>query len=160
MNKTAIISECGTYRYRLGRRWGEGRALVFVMLNPSTADDKDDDPTIRRCVHFTEAHGYRALEVVNLFAFRATKPAELKKAGYPIGPENDTHIRQAIHEGSTLGVCCAWGSNATRLSRPTQVLSIIRQLGRMPFALAFDQHGTPRHPLMLRNDCRMTPVCN
>src|SRR5689334_20041621 len=72
--KSAVLSPCGLYRYRLTRRWGDGPALLFVMLNPSTADATEDDPTIRRCTGFAKREGMPAIEVVNLFAWRATDP--------------------------------------------------------------------------------------
>ena len=95
--KQAVLSDCGTYRYRLWRKWGCGSPLLFVMLNPSTADAEVDDATIRRCLGFADAHGFGELEVVNLYAYRATDPADLKRAGYPVGPDNDAHIEDAMH---------------------------------------------------------------
>src|SRR5437870_4841901 len=109
---SAVISPCGKFRYRLTRQWGEGAALPFVMLNPSTADAEQDDPTIRKCVGFAKRMGYDGIEVVNLYAYRATKPADLKKAGYPRGPENDRHIEAALVESHANSVICAWGVNA------------------------------------------------
>lgn len=156
MEKTATISECGKYRYRLGRRWGDGRPLVFVMLNPSTADASDDDPTIRRCIGFARSHGYNAIDVVNLYAWRATDPRDLKAAGYPVGPDNDKHIIEAVMAGGQ--VCCAWGSRAAGLSRPDEVLRMVRRLCSTPQALAFDSRGIPRHPLMLASDCTLQPI--
>src|SRR5262249_14212908 len=97
VRRAAVISDCGRYRYSLTRRWGdaaEPRAL-FVMLNPSTADAEQDDPTIRRCIGFAKAWGMGSLEVVNLYALRATDPAALLSAPDPIGPKNDTMITSA-----------------------------------------------------------------
>jgi len=96
--RTATLSPCGRYRYRLGRRWAQHRLslpLLFVMLNPSTADAEQDDATIRRCTTFAVAHGFDAMEVVNLFAFRATDPADLWRAADPVGPDADRHIAEA-----------------------------------------------------------------
>ncbi|MFD3920195.1 DUF1643 domain-containing protein [Streptomyces sp. NPDC058595] len=97
MIRTALISDCGRYRYRLTRTWGPGPAAVMVMLNPSTADGTQDDPTVRRCVTFADAWGCGGLIVVNLYAWRATKRAELKLAPDPVGPDNDAHLRTARH---------------------------------------------------------------
>src|SRR5437868_12651695 len=77
---SAVISPCGKFRYRLTRQWGEGAALPFVMLNPSTADAEQDDPTIRKCVGFAKRMGYDGIEVVNLYAYRATKPTQDRKS--------------------------------------------------------------------------------
>ena len=151
--KSAVLSACGKFRYRLGRRWGDGRPLAFVMLNPSTADADLDDPTIRRCIGFARSHDFDAIDVVNLFAYRATKPADLKAAGYPVGDENDDHIARAA--SSAGAVCCAWGSNARMLVRQSEVIVMLRALCR-PMALGLDSHGVPRHPLMLPNSARLT----
>jgi len=155
---SAVISPCGKFRYRLTRQWGEGAALPFVMLNPSTADAEQDDPTIRKCVGFAKRMGYDGIEVVNLYAYRATKPADLKKAGYPRGPENDRHIEAALVESHANSVICAWGVNARGLSRPTEVLEIIRRTGMRPTALKLTDDGIPCHPLMLAYDCRQVTL--
>lgn len=157
MKKHAILSPCGRYRYRLWRKWGEGSPLLFVMFNPSTADADVDDATIRRCIKFTQSHGYGELEVVNLFAYRATHPQDLRRAGYPVGPDNDLHISAAVHESAA--VCVAWGSNAAGLERPGIVLQHLRKVVRPDslFCLAVTRRGYPQHPLMLSSSCRLTP---
>lgn len=153
---TAIISDCGKFRYRLGRRWAEGgKALVFVMLNPSTADAEQDDATIRRCIRFAKAHDYNALEVVNLYAYRATKPADLRKAGYPVGTENDRHIAEVA--GAAGAVCVAWGVNVAGLERPQIVLPMLYRLGPPVMCLQITRSGYPSHPLMLPSSCRLQP---
>ena len=93
MDRTALFSPCRTFRYRLGRRWSDGPVLAFIMLNPSCADEHIDDPSVRRCIGFAQRRGYGGLEMVNLYAFLATDPAELRRAGYPIGPDNDQRMR-------------------------------------------------------------------
>ena len=82
MDRTALFSPCRTFRYRLGRRWSDGPVLAFIMLNPSCADEHVDDPSVRRCIGFAHRLGYGGLQVVNLYAFLATDPAELRRAGY------------------------------------------------------------------------------
>jgi hypothetical protein len=149
----ATLSECGTFRYRLSRRWGTGPTLLFVMLNPSTADAEVDDATIRRCIGFAQAHDFGALEVVNLYAFRATKPADLRAAGYPVGPENDAHIARAV--AGCTEVCVAWGANAAGMSRPAEVLALLASLGAAPKCLGVTRGGQPAHPLMLPKTCRL-----
>ena len=99
----------GHYRYMLGRQWGAPPFLLWMMLNPSTADATEDDPTIRRCSGFAKHWGFGGLVVVNLFAFRATNPADLRAAEQPIGPENDRHLVNAAR--SCPRVVAAWGAS-------------------------------------------------
>lgn len=155
MIRTATISPCGQFRYRLGRRWSEGRTLLFVMLNPSTADAEVDDRTIVRCIGFAQAEEFGALEVVNLFAFRTPKPAALKAAGYPVGPDNDAHIKAEARAADT--VCLAWGAHGAGLHRRGEVLELLRGTGKQPWCLALTEGGEPAHPLMLRSSCRLMP---
>lgn len=159
MKRSAVISECGAYRYVLGRDWDIARPLLgFIMLNPSTADADIDDPTIRKCIGFSERLGFGALRVVNLFAFRATKPAALKAAGYPVGPDNDTHTWGTLAACDTI--VCAWGVNARNLSRPQEVVSSLRAMRRTPKALKLTEDGIPCHPLMLPYTCTLTEYSN
>jgi hypothetical protein len=151
----ASMSACGAFRYRLWRQWDEGKPRVlFVMLNPSTADGTLDDPTIRKCLGFAKRLGYGGIEVVNLFAFRATDPGDLSAAGWPVGPDNDTHIRTAC--GSVGGVICAWGSNVDRSpaakDRAAAVRSLLHEVWGRCEALAHTKSGQPSHPLMLSYD--------
>ena len=99
----------GQYRYLLWRYWGEAKRLVWVLLNPSTADARQDDPTIRRCVGFAKGWGYDGIQVVNLFAYRATDPRELKAVVDPVGPRNDEFIERAARGHEMVVV--AWGAN-------------------------------------------------
>ena len=143
----ARFSECGRYRYRLWRRWSHDPGMaLFVMLNPSTADGAQDDPTIRRCVAFAQRWGCGALSVVNLFAFRSTDPAGLLTATDPVGPDNDEAIRQAAADASL--VVMAWGAHAMAAERGRQVLPMLRA----PHYLKLNRDGSPAHPLYLRSD--------
>lgn len=153
--RDALISPCGMFRYWLLRRWAPGPLLLFIMLNPSTADAAVDDATIRRCATFAAAHGFGGFMVVNLFAFRATKPADLKRAKYPIGPDNDAHIVRLLAE--CQDVCLAWGANAAGRSRPVAVHALVLGAGRRPLCLARTRGGHPQHPLMLAGECRLQP---
>jgi hypothetical protein len=157
MKRYAVISECGRFRYRLWRKWGCGSPLLFVMLNPSTADATIDDATIRRCLRFAEAHNFGELEVVNLFAYRATDPLALRHAGYPVGPDNDDHIREAARDSAA--VCVAWGAHATGLVRPREVLDLLRAIVHPTrlYCLRTTRSGYPQHPLMLPSSCRLVP---
>ena len=155
MLTSATISPCGTYRYRLGRRWADGPTLLYVMLNPSTADASVDDPTIRRCIGFGRSHAFGAIEVVNLYAFRATKPADLRRHCWPVGPDNDMHIEAALQASDR--VCVAWGANAGDSARPGVVLPLIWRAGRAPMCLSVTKGGHPSHPLMLASGCTLRP---
>ena len=93
----ALLSSCGTYRYRLWRYWHtEREPLIFIMLNPSTADAMQDDPTIRKCIGFAKRLGFGGIEVVNLFAYRATDPRDLRANGYQVGPDDFVAIQQRL----------------------------------------------------------------
>lgn len=154
--KSAVVSPCGTYRYRLGRAWRGGPTLLFVMLNPSTADASVDDATIRRCVGFAHAMAFGAIEVVNLFAYRATKPTDLKRAGFPVGPDNDEHIRAAAFRAGDI--CVAWGAVPEAERRVNEVLPLIRRTtGRQIHCLNITRSGYPQHPLMLASSYRLRP---
>src|SRR5262245_13227298 len=105
---SAELSPCGRYRYALTRTWGDPKKVVcWVMLNPSTADADQDDPTIRRCLGFSRAWGAGGLVVVNLFALRATDPDQLRIAADPVGPDNDSHLSTAAFGRL---VVAAWGA--------------------------------------------------
>lgn len=155
VEKTAILSACERFRYRLGRRWDNGATMLFVMLNPSKADASIDDPTIVRCMGFARREGCAAIDVVNLFAYRSTHPSNLAGAVDPVGPDNDSVIRGAA-DNATL-IVLAWGafaaSNAKLCYRPRQVLRLLRARDRtvtqLVYALGTTQDGHPRHPLYL-----------
>lgn len=154
---SAIISPCGTYRYLLTRpgdlHADKGTAL-FLMLNPSTADATEDDPTIRRCRNFARAWGCNGLAVANLYALRATDPTELWKHPDPIGPDNDWRLR-AIAEEYT-DIVCAWGANA-RAERVAAVANILTAAGGRLWCLGTTKDGHPRHPLYVRGDQPLIP---
>ena len=148
-----IISPCGLYRYLLLRDWRNGPTVNFVMLNPSTADATQDDPTIRRCAGFAKAWGYGTLAVTNLYAFRATNPAELQRAADPVGPANDDTIK-AVALDSAL-VVCAWG--ALGGARAAVVERMLGRLGVQLYSLGMTKGGQPRHPLYLPARCQPRP---
>lgn len=155
MKKTATISECGTYRYRLGRVWDECLpTVVFVMLNPSTADADLDDPTIRRCCGFAKAWGYGGIEVVNLFGLRATNPDELRRHPDPIGHLGTPAIGDAVI-GAPL-VVAAWGTHGALYGRGAKVRRLIGEWGGTLHHLGLTKDGHPRHPLYLRGDTEPT----
>lgn len=153
-HRTAVLSEDGLYRYTLTRRWGAGRPVVFVMLNPSTADAEVDDPTIRRCVGFARREGCGTLEVVNLFAWRATDPLFLPLQSDPVGPHNDEWIRDRVVPAKI--VIAAWGARGDLLDRADAVKAMLPP-GKT-FALGFTKDGHPKHPLYLSRNAALVPM--
>lgn len=154
MRRSAVLSDDGVYRYRLGRRWADGPTVAWIMLNPSTADAAIDDPTIRRCIGFSRAWGYGALEVVNLFAYRATKPTDMAKATDPVGPDNDAHIAAACRE--SLEVIVAWGAHPA-WHRRWEALNTAGVLSPLLSCLGTSQAGAPLHPLYLPKTSEREP---
>lgn len=146
--KTAYISEDGVYRYTLTRTWDAHLASVlWVMLNPSTADASIDDPTIRRVLGFSTAWGFGSATVVNAFALRSTDPTALMVHADPIGPENDSVLRTEA-ERHDFAVC-AWGSHGSLRNRHETVLGILREQKCLPMCLGTTKAGMPKHPLYL-----------
>ncbi|MDO6730325.1 DUF1643 domain-containing protein [Marinovum sp. 2_MG-2023] len=142
----AVYSDCGLYRYRLRRSWDVTAGQVaFVMLNPSTANEKVNDPTIARCERRARLLGYGGLDVVNLFAFRATDPKDLRAAPEPIGPENDQFLADAFAAADI--VLAAWGVHGRLHDRDSAVLPLLNVASGKLFTLGLTRHGLPRHPL-------------
>ncbi len=144
MKSTAEFSECRKYRYVLRRTWNAKLPLVmFIGLNPSTADEFRDDPTVRRCIGFAKSWGYGGLVLTNLFGFRSTQPSNLREASDPIGPDNDRWI-----DHWRIRVQCivaAWGVHGDFCNRHQLMLSRIDSA----FCLGLTSRGFPRHPLYL-----------
>jgi len=161
MSGSAEFSLCGRYRYLLRRTWDPERAgVLFVMLNPSTADATNDDATIRRCVGFARDWGYGGISVANMFAFRATDPRELLSARMrgidTIGPSNDATLLLAGLDASVIVV--AWGNHAGALPyRAEAVISLLRKVARAGdlYCLGLTEQGHPRHPLRLARTTRL-----
>jgi hypothetical protein len=149
----ACISRCGRYRYALWRRWDDGPQVLFVMLNPSTADQRDDDPTIRRCIGLAARWGYAAVAVGNLFAFRTPSPRVLRRAAHPVGRANDRWLQRLAAESGRM--IAAWGNDGTLLGRDVQVRSMLAPL----YALSLTRCGQPRHPLYVPNSVVPRPWC-
>jgi len=142
----AAISECGQYRYGLWRIWDASRPYcLFVMLNPSTADETDNDPTVERCLRRARDMGYGGLHIVNLFAWRSTDPSILTGLDDPVGPDNDKEIVALAQDAGI--VICAWGKDGAILGRANVVLAMLRQAGIQPHGLKFNLDGSPKHPL-------------
>lgn len=156
----ARLSGDGRYRYTLGRVWDPSRPkLTFVMLNPSTADASEDDPTIRKCRGFATRLGFGSLHVVNLFAYRSRDPDAMWAARHSgidiIGPDNDEVLREAFAAGDAIA---AWGANGRYdRNRVEFVTALARAAGSRLQALSTTKAGDPAHPLMLGYSCVPAP---
>ena len=140
---SAAFSQCRRYRYSLTRTWKRGSAkIMFIGLNPSTADEKADDPTVRR-LQGSRKWGYGGMILTNLFAFRSTDPNRLKSVRDPVGAENDQTIIQCAR--SSAGVVVAWGIHGGLHERDEHVLALLSA----PLCLGVTKSGAPRHPLYL-----------
>lgn len=158
MTRDTVFSACRTYRYTLWRSWesqlfpAEKPGFVQIIgLNPSTADETNDDNTIRRCIDYVRRWGYGSLCMTNLFAFRATDPKVMIEAADPIGPENDRWLTE-IFENAALTVA-AWGCYGKHLGRGHDVR---RMLGDL-HAIKFTVNGHPQHPLYLKKILKPVP---
>ncbi len=163
LDQGATFSEDRVYRYRLWRRWGTGPRLAVIGLNPSTADETVNDPTITRCIAYARRWGFDGLEMLNLFGFRATDPRELIRAEEPVGGDTNFHIPQVCwevlrHDGAVLA---AWGANALhpRLAPwAVQITTWLRTQAPDGIAcLGLTATGQPKHPLYLPNNARPIP---
>ena len=157
----AVYSSCQTYRYLLTRAWDtQGPRALFVMLNPSTATEVQNDPTVERCERRARALGFGAFRVCNIFAFRATDPKVMRAVADPVGPENDAAIRDSATDwvrDEQDAVVCAWGSHGAHLGRGAQVTALLRLTGRPLTHLGLTRDGHPRHPLYVSYAQRPVP---
>jgi hypothetical protein len=153
ISRSALFSDDRLHRYRLARWWGSGPRVTFVLLNPSDADEANDDPTMRRCRGFAEAWGCEGFEVVNLYAFCTPYPNQLWLAKDPVGPANDEHLEQAVLSAS--GPVVAGWVNEARADRVKHVLGL-RGFKRLQ-ALQVNKGGAPRHPLYVRGSTVPAP---
>lgn len=155
IKKGATISECGFYRYELWRFWDELKPkLLFIMLNPSTADSELDDPTIRRCIGFAKKWGYGGFYVGNLFAFRSKKPTDLLNEENPYGDFNNYYLSEMANKCSVA--VCAWGN-----------FPVLKKMGISPTLdnihipkkyIDLSINGTPKHPLYLKKELELKPL--
>lgn len=154
----ATLSLCGTYRYALTRSWSSEGAghVLWIMLNPSTADADVDDPTIRRCQTFAYRWGYDGITVVNLFALRSKDPRALLNHPDPVGPANDVNIASLAKAAGTGLLVAAWGADGRLHGRSGRVRQTLAATGRPLHTLGLTKFGHPRHPLYVRGDT--TPV--
>lgn len=148
----ARFSDCGAYRYALTRTWdADGERIAFVGLNPSTADATQDDPTIRRIVSFARDWGFGGVDMLNLFAFRATDPRDMKAAPDPVGPANDRVLLDVTRRSAVT--VAAWGVHGAHRDREAAIAGALGPL----WCLGTTRAGHPRHPLYLRRDTPRRP---
>ena len=159
MKKGATFSSCRTFRYSLWREWDSSKeSLTVIGLNPSTADESLDDPTIRKCIGFAQRWGYGKLVMLNLFALRSTDPDQLmaywQNIGDPVGPENDAILLEATAPRTTpREILCAWGNGGKILDRARAVKKLLSGKGRVLTCLGQPtKQGQPQHPLYVAYD--------
>lgn len=159
ISRSAQLSLCGTYRWELRRWWSEPghqpeRVLGWIMLNPSTADGHEDDPTIRRCVAFAKTWGYDGIVVRNLYALRATNPTELWQHRDPVGDSNGAYLTDCAADALTV---CAWGAHGERHNRGRNIRAWMNLRDIPLHHLGLTKSGQPRHPLYLPGSLTPTP---
>jgi len=155
---SARFSRDGRYRYSLSRYFGDGPTAIFTMLNPSTADAVQNDPTIRKCIGFCRRWGVGQLHVVNLFAFRAVSPFDMKKADDPIGPLNRRAVERALTTCEDKIVVCAWGVHGGFMKQDHEMIIRIGQISAVvPLCLGTTKDGFPRHPIYLPYRASLIP---
>lgn len=160
MYKAAEISPCGQYRYWLLRVWDRSlKTLPIVMLNPSTADASKDDPTIRRCMAFAAREGFGGIRVVNLFAFRATSPDDMKAASDPFGPEGSAVLGEIFMVAGMTDtpVLAAWGAHGDHRGRAEMIRLSAKGWNARMICLGTTKGGHPRHPLYVAGNQPFVP---
>lgn len=150
MIRTASISNCQQYRYRLGRIFGDGPELMFIMVNPSTADADVDDQTIKKCMGFAKANGFGSILVGNKFAYRSTDVKKLREVKDPIGPDNDEHLKAMMARATMVVV--GWGQLAklpeSLRGRWKDVVRIADEAGHRLHTIGTNADKHPKHPQM------------
>lgn len=152
LSSTAIIE--GEYRYLLTRcfRDDNDKCLAFIMLNPSTADEKVNDRTISKCISFSKSFGYDGIVVVNLYALRSTDPKNLLTHKDPVGPSNEEYLKY-IADNYDMAIC-AWGNNAKE-DRVKQFINIFKNSKCQLMCLGINKNGSPKHPLYVRSNSKL-----
>lgn len=144
----AVYSDCEAYRYSLTRTWdAAGTRVLFIMLNPSTATEVQNDPTVERCERRARALGFGAFRVCNIFAYRASDPRDMRSQVDPIGPGNDAAILDGLGWAKT--VVAAWGGHGDHMGRGDAVAALLRAAQVQPLHLGLTKGGQPKHPLYI-----------
>ncbi len=150
----ATFSRCRIYRYTLSRTWDSAApAACWILLNPSTADERQLDPTLRRCVGFSRRWGFGTMLIVNLFAFRSPYPRKVYAAGDPVGPDNDVHIRRQIRKAKRVIV--GWGVHGRLGDRDQQVLKLLTKWNVEAWCLGKTKDSHPKHPLYVASATKL-----
>ena len=152
----AVFSPDRTYRYTLWRVWGEGPFMHFILLNPSTANENNNDPTVERCERRARRWGFGGMNLTNIFAYRSTSPWTLYKIKDPVGPENDKYILQAVKVSNRT--ICGWGGHGKHLDRHNKVKELVK--ASVVYALRINKSGIPSHPLYLNYNLEPFPIFN
>jgi hypothetical protein len=158
----ADISECGRYRYRLWREWRDTLPLgqrdrgnvLWIALNPSTADAHEDDATLRRMLAFSQRAAFGALYVCNLFAVRSTDPRAITSPG-AVGPDNNAFLRAESEAADSI--VAAWGADLNARARASEVAALLGEFAHKTYCLGRTKDGAPRHPLYVRGDAELSP---
>jgi len=144
----ALYSDCENFRYELTRVWDPaGAKTLFVMLNPSTATEIQNDPTVERCERRARALGFGAFRVCNIFAYRATDPKNMRAQADPVGAHNDAAILAACDWADQ--VICAWGTHGEHRLRGPEVEALLRNQNKPLYHLGLSKAGHPKHPLYI-----------
>jgi len=157
----AVFSPCEVYRYRLWRSWrlpwleGEGKRAAFIGLNPSTATETEDDPTIRRCIGFASRWGCDGMEMLNLYAIRSTDPRGVWMSSDPVGEETDHYLVEVASKAEVVVAC--WGAFPRAQWRAAEVVAMLAEAGVTVQALGVTKEGQPRHPLYIKNEAELRP---
>ncbi|MFY9238214.1 MAG: DUF1643 domain-containing protein [Roseovarius sp.] len=145
---TAVYSDCERYRYTLTRVWEPaGQKALFIMLNPSTATEVQNDPTVERCERRARTLGFGGFRVTNIFAWRDTDPRAMRAAADPVGPGNDAAIRESCDWADRI--IAAWGTHGVHRGRGAEVARMLQGLGRPVYHLGLTKDGHPKHPLYI-----------
>ena len=159
VNTGAEFSPCRTWRYALWREWGAGPFVSFIGLNPSTADETVNDNTVSRCIKFAEYWGFNGMRMLNIFAFRATDPARMKRAKDPIGPDNDQAILRYLMDRRNRLIVACWGVHGSHMSRGWEVRKKLLEGWNLK-CFGTTKAGAPKHPLYLPSDAELVEFSN
>jgi hypothetical protein len=154
----AIFSHCLRYRFELWRNWGTGRKLAFIGLNPSTADETRNDPTVTRCINFAKRDGFAGMVMLNIFGLRSTDPALILSPSFePVGQGNDAAILKWLKRHSDVLAVACWGSHRSVAVREADVVALAVKAKNALHCFGVNQDGSPKHPLYLRGDTMIRP---
>jgi hypothetical protein len=167
IDSSCVFSEDRVYRYSLLRVWNklDLKRIIFIGLNPSTAEEKFDDNTVRKCINVAKREGFTSMCMLNVFAYRATNPKELEETDFPKGINNDYNIWFNCQNPKTQAIVLAWGNHAKFHNRHFHVLNLVRGISLLKtnihVLLCFDKNknGYPKHPLYCKNNTQLKEYC-